>query len=529
MRKLFAFRKPAFAGRGVTPTLALIVAVACGMCVIATAVIWGKQAGDESVRERESLIARDMVVSIDRILDNVVTRRRVELRSLPGQSCALVAYRLAELKTYVHYVRAIDLVGHRRLYCSSALGPIDVPLLDYLQPAPSGITIGLAAGTFNQPDTPVMPLYVSTGPDTGLLYVVEAAYLADALAHGVRYEADHVVLVVSNTGALNNSGNMIPADSAAARQGTRASSTRWAFSIAVVAAPEFVSHAHWKYGLLAGAAALLVNLLIAAAWLIAFAPRRLMLAAVRRGLKQGQLHLAYQPIVEIATRRIAGVEALIRWTHPKWGPVNPGVFMVEVERSSLLPRITRFALERASDEIAHKTKVRPLRLAVNIAPMDLERDGFVADVLAVNQKLPDDITLVLELTERLLLQKHPRTEAIFQRLKAHGVKFAIDDFGTQHSNLDLLGRFPFDYVKIDGQFVRQIDKKGYELIRAIAGVAKHYGMEVIAEGVETAAQHEALRSLGIPFGQGYFYQRPVPVSALFVDADTTAQGASVVP
>ncbi|MEX3936248.1 EAL domain-containing protein [Paraburkholderia phymatum] len=349
------------------------------------------------------------------------------------------------------------------------------------------------------------------------------------LAHGVRYEADHVVLVVSNAGALNNSGDMIPADSAAARQGTRSSSTRWAFSIAVVAAPEFVSHAHWKHGLLAGAAALLVNLLIAAAWLIAFAPRRLMLAAVRRGLKQGQLHLAYQPIVEIATRRIAGVEALIRWTHPKWGPVNPGVFMVEVERSSLLPRITRFALERASDEVAQKTKVRPLRLAVNIAPMNLERDDFVADVLAVNQKLPDDITLVLELTERLLLQKHPRTEAISQRLKARGVKFAIDDFGTQHSNLDLLGRFPFDYVKIDGQFVRQIDKKGYELIRAIAGMAKHYGMAVIAEGVETSAQHEALRSLGILFGQGYFYQRPVPVSALFVDAGSASQGASIVP
>jgi EAL domain-containing protein (putative c-di-GMP-specific phosphodiesterase class I) len=135
----------------------------------------------------------------------------------------------------------------------------------------------------------------------------------------------------------------------------------------------------------------------------------------------------------------------------------------------------------------------------------------------VNDTLPDDITLVLEVTERFLLQKHPRIEAIFDSLKSHGVRFAIDDFGTHHSNLDLLGRFPFDYVKVDGQFVRQVDRKGCELIRAIAAVSTHYGMEVIAEGVETESQHEALRKLGIPFGQGYYYQRPVPVSQLFVD------------
>lgn len=231
-------------------------------------------------------------------------------------------------------------------------------------------------------------------------------------------------------------------------------------------------------------------------------------------------YIAHQPVVEIATRRVTGVEALIRWTHPKWGPVSPSAFMTEVESSSLLASVTRFAPQRATEDIAQTTDIRPLRIAVNIAPMDLERKDFVADVLAANDKLPDDITLVFEVTERFLLQKHPRTEAIFNSLKAHGVQFAIDDFGTQHSNLDLLGRFPFDYVKIDGQFVRQVDRQGRELIRAIAAVSKHYGMEVVAEGVETESQHEALRSLGIPFGQGYFYQRPEPISQLFVTTST---------
>ncbi|MBN3763424.1 EAL domain-containing protein [Burkholderia sp. Ac-20365] len=497
--------------------LALVIAVICGVCVLVTAALWARHEDQATIRERESLIAKDMVASVDRILDNVTASQHDALSTLPGQDCTAVEHRLSELETYVLYVRSVNLVANQRVYCSSALGSIDLPLSSYLPIAPSGITFDLITGTPWQPQSPVMPLFVPTHQKTGLLYVVESTYLADTLAHGVRYEAGQVVLVVSNARALNARGEVISADSAAALNGTRASSSRWAFSIAVAAAPRFISQTHWKYGLLAGTAAILLNLLIAAAYLIVFAPRRLLLSAVRRALRQGQLFIAYQPVVEIATRRIAGVEALIRWTHPKWGDVSPAAFMTEVESSNLLPAVTRFALQRATSDIVQRTDIRPLRVAVNVAPMDLERKDFVADVLAANDTLPDDITLVLEVTERFLLDKHPRIEAIFNVLKAQGVQFAIDDFGTQHANLDLLGRFPFDYVKIDGQFVRQVDRGGSELIRAIAAVSKHYGMEVVAEGVETEAQHEALRSLGIPFGQGYFYQRPVPVSQLFVD------------
>jgi EAL domain-containing protein (putative c-di-GMP-specific phosphodiesterase class I) len=121
---------------------------------------------------------------------------------------------------------------------------------------------------------------------------------------------------------------------------------------------------------------------------------------------------------------------------------------------------------------------------------------------------------VLEVTERFLLARHPRVQKIFETLREHGVRFALDDFGTEHSNLDLLGRFPFDFVKIDRQFVEQVDKGGASLIEGIATVAAHYGMQVIAEGVETEAQHDALRRLGILFAQGYLYRRPVPADEL---------------
>jgi EAL domain-containing protein (putative c-di-GMP-specific phosphodiesterase class I) len=107
-----------------------------------------------------------------------------------------------------------------------------------------------------------------------------------------------------------------------------------------------------------------------------------------------------------------------------------------------------------------------------------------------------------------------RIAAVFQALKANGVKFAIDDFGTQHSNLDVLTRFPFDYVKIDRQFVNQIDTGGGDLVKGIVSVARHFGLQVIAEGVETEAQHQALQTADVPFAQGYLYQRPVRAAEL---------------
>ncbi|WP_244173575.1 EAL domain-containing protein [Caballeronia temeraria] len=225
--------------------------------------------------------------------------------------------------------------------------------------------------------------------------------------------------------------------------------------------------------------------------------------------------MVYQPVVDIATRRTVGAEALLRWTHPRWGPISPAVFMAELEKSNLLADVTRFVLQRATADVRRTTESAPFRIAVNVAPMDLERKGFVSELLALTERLPESTILVLEVTERFLLARHPRVQKIFQTLREQGVRFALDDFGTENSNLDLLGRFPFDFVKIDRQFIEHVDNGGANHIEGIAAVAGHYGMQVIAEGVETEAQHNALRKLGIPYGQGYLYQRPVSADELF--------------
>ncbi|SDE28871.1 EAL domain-containing protein [Paraburkholderia lycopersici] len=505
-----AYRSPVRKRRlsGLIPTLGLIVTFVCAASLLLFAIAAGIREGDRSIRRREALIAHDMVSAIEHILDSVRGAQGAALAALAGQPCERVARRFAELRTHVNYVRGINLVANGRLYCSSAFGPYELPLAPFFPHVPAGIAINLIGGSPWQPHVPVMPLYVPAGENLGLLYVIESAYLTDALAHGVRYGAGRVTLSVPGAAALDDRGALLAADGPASRAGARATSSRWGFSVDVVFAPPAYQAARWKSGLRFGAAALLVDLLVGAAWLIAFAPRRLLLSAVRRGLRHGQFHVVYQPVVELATGRVGGVEALVRWTHPKFGEVSPDVFMADVEGSGLLGPLTRFVLERATTEMVRATTVRPFHLAVNVAPMDLDRKDFVADVLRAVDRLPPGVNLILEVTERFLLEKRARTDAIFEALKARGVKFAIDDFGTHHSNLDLLGQFPFDYVKIDGQFVRQLDKRGDQLVKGIVAMASHFEMAIIAEGVETEAQHEMLCRLGIPYAQGYFYRRP---------------------
>jgi EAL domain-containing protein (putative c-di-GMP-specific phosphodiesterase class I) len=502
------------AWRGIAPRLWQLALLACGLLILLASVLAGEQYATRAVDARERLIGSELAASVDRILSSVISRRQAEVTALAGRPCAQVERQLSALQTYVTYVRAITLVGDGRLYCSSALGAIDLPLSSYRYKAGAPVSIKLLPGTQFQPGVPVLALFHATSDRLGVLYIIEGEYIADLLAHGVRYGAEQTALSIAGVGRLTDQGKFVTASEPLPSETSRVASSSWPFSIVLSASPEFVSQMRWKYGLLFGGIGVLLNALLAAVYLLTFAPRRLLLAAVRRGLRLGEMYVVYQPIVDIASRATVGVEALLRWNHPKWGAISPAVFMVEVESSALLADVTGFTLRTAAAEMSKLMPTRPLRIAINIAPRDLERRGFVAEVLAVNDGLPEGVSLVLELTERFLLNKSPRVMEIFEILKARGVRFAIDDFGTQHSNLDLLSRFPFDFVKIDGQFVAQTDTGGVELIKGIVSVARHFGLLVIAEGVETEAQHRALRDAGVPFGQGYLYQRPLRVSEL---------------
>ncbi|WP_236674473.1 EAL domain-containing protein [Paraburkholderia hospita] len=479
-----------------------------------SAVILGEHVATRAIREHERLIGNDLVASVDSVLVSASARSHANVEALAGLPCSEVERNLAELETHLRYIRAVALAENGRVYCSSALGSIDVPLSAYLKPGHSPQSIALLAQTPFQPGIPVLVLLNPASGNSGVLYVIEGDYLADVLVHGIRYGAQSAVLTIEGSGALDEQGRFHSGGVIDAVHPTEVTSKAWPFAIQVTSSPGLVARKRWGYALAFGAVGLLVDGLIAALYLLAFAPRRLLLAAVRHGLRRGEFHVVYQPVVAVKSRSVVGVEVLLRWHHAKWGPISPAAFMDEVESSNMLAEVTRFVLQTVLADMKAYPPSSPLRIAINVAPRDLERKGFVDEVVVAVKTLRPHVNLMRELTERFLLSDGARTSATFAALKAEGVKFAIDDFGTQHSNLDLLRRFPFDYVKIDRQFVNQVDTGGAGLISGIVALARHFGLEVIAEGVETQSQHDGLLEVGVPYAQGYLYQRPVVASML---------------
>ncbi|MDP4003894.1 EAL domain-containing protein [Methylobacterium sp. NEAU K] len=243
--------------------------------------------------------------------------------------------------------------------------------------------------------------------------------------------------------------------------------------------------------------------------------RRQLGTDLRRALAEGQFELHYQPIVGAHSQALHGFEALLRWRHPQHGPVSPEEFIPLAEEIGLIKPLGAWVLATACTAAARWPE--PVRIAVNLSPLQFIGEGLGADVraaLAVSGLSPD--RLELEITESVLLQDNAANLALLREFRAAGVRIAMDDFGTGYSSLSYLHRFPFDKLKIDQCFVRSLARDGgsVAILRAMIWLGKALKIDVLAEGVETPEQAQILREEGCHELQGYLFGRPAPVSGL---------------
>jgi EAL domain-containing protein (putative c-di-GMP-specific phosphodiesterase class I) len=254
-------------------------------------------------------------------------------------------------------------------------------------------------------------------------------------------------------------------------------------------------------------------------------------ADLRKALSHGELQLYYQPLVNLERNEICGLEALMRWSHPERGMISPGTFIPLAEETGMIVPIGEWALRQACADAAQWPE--HIKVAVNLSPAQFKSRNLVQVVFAALAASGLAASrLELEITESVLLHDNAATVATLHQLRSLGVRIAMDDFGTGYSSLSYLRSFPFDKIKIDRCFVKDLsdsNEGSVAILRAVANLGLSLGMITTAEGVETKEQRDKVRAEGCTEMQGYFFSPPRPkgdIERLFLNPAQRSASAS---
>jgi EAL domain-containing protein (putative c-di-GMP-specific phosphodiesterase class I) len=241
---------------------------------------------------------------------------------------------------------------------------------------------------------------------------------------------------------------------------------------------------------------------------------------LRRAIERRELQVHYQPIVALATGRISGFEALLRWEHPDRGWISPATFVPVAEETGLILPIGLWVLRAACCQLrewqSRSAEHAALMMSVNLSGKQLVEPDIVEQIDQVLRETGVCAEhLKLEITESVIMDHALSTAEVLTRLKQRGVQLSLDDFGTGYSSLSYLHRFPIDTLKVDRSFVNRLDVEDGDpvIVQTIVTLAHTLGMQVIAEGIETEAQAELLKAMGCYYGQGYLFSRPIDGAA----------------
>jgi diguanylate cyclase (GGDEF)-like protein len=239
---------------------------------------------------------------------------------------------------------------------------------------------------------------------------------------------------------------------------------------------------------------------------------------LKGAIEQGGLIVHYQPQVDLRTNTVSGVEALVRWQHPRLGLLGADQFVALAEQAGVMRELTASVLEQAlAQQRAWIDEGRELALAVNVSATNLVDSAFLGDLRSLLDRwhTPPGM-LRLEITESVLISEGSRVRSVIDSLGDLGVNLSLDDFGTGYSPLSYLRELPVNEIKIDRSFVEAMmsDRDTATIVASVIDLARRLGIEVVAEGIETAGQLEMLRSFECPFAQGYLFSRPLPAQTI---------------
>jgi sensor c-di-GMP phosphodiesterase-like protein len=470
---------------------------------------------ERALKHNTEQTAEEAIRQFELMLDNNALAAR-ELLPLAGQSCIDVNLALREQVTRRPFVRSTNLLWDDTIYCSSLFGDYQEKLTagDYTKGA-----ILLMKGNLVTPNTAVLVYRLSEGKQ-GAMSILDGYHLSNVLR---MIGGKTLLLLQVGPNWLTADGkfhdNTLPTLPVAQ---TRLTSSRYAFTVEA----GFPAGETWRY--MSSEYPPLFSLLIFFGVISGFIGHFLQKRSsspsheLQRALEASEFIPYFQPVVHGDSKKWSGAEVLMRWNHPKEGLVRPDMFIPFAEHSGLIVPMTRSLMQQTAALLApHQASFDGLfHVGINITAShcrDLELVADCREFLAAFT--PGAISLVLELTERELIEPTAITHQLFEQLHELGVMIAIDDFGTGHSSLAYLRQFNVDFLKIDQSFVAMIgaDALSRHILDTIIELSAKLDLDIVAEGVETEEQSDYLTAHGVNFLQGYLFGRPMP-GAEFINA-----------
>jgi EAL domain-containing protein (putative c-di-GMP-specific phosphodiesterase class I) len=437
------------------------------------------------------------------------------LQPLTLNNCHDVSAELTSRAAFSINVRAFLLVRDKKAFCSSATGPMDVPLEELIPELHINkpLDMVLLPGTPMLPNKPAIAIwYRNPLVKDGGVFTSVNINLTPYLLYTARQDEFAGIAVIIGDHALSTmSGSLLKAHDLHEPPARTATLKDFPLTINLYAEQWTTDELLFAlfFGLVCGIAAGSLSYYILT---IRLNPGKEILTAIKRG----QFYVVYQPVVDAKELKMRGVEVLMRWKHPTMGEIPPDAFINFAEAQKLIVPLTLHLFDLIIQDAPVLQTVLPpgAKLGINIAPGHLHADSFKEDMRTFNAALPPDhFQTVLEITERDMIQQREANQ-LFEWLHNEGFEIAIDDFGTGHSALIYLERFTMDYLKIDRGFVNAIGTETVTspVLDAVLTLARRLNMSTVAEGVETPEQAAWLREHGVNFLQGYWISRPMPLA-----------------
>ncbi len=466
-------------------------------------------------------LQRDTAITAEILLgqvDHVTSIARHTLHTtaqMANQPCENVVEKMTETGALTPYIRSTGLVRGDTLVCSSITGSRQQSIRSVyglpLSAEMGSLEITAINGTRSVPHQTAIIYASGAGNGITVFSVVDGRYFTDLME--TLDDENHAILRLRfSDGPVISSQDKGTEDLAgfSAVFNSDFSQAR----IQIITPWQSLARYLVRNMIFLGPASLLLTLATLYLWRRWLTGKLSLADEIAKGMARGEFVVHYQPVCEAASGMCTGAEALMRWQRAEGSSISPALFIQAAEEEEMIISLTRHLFGLIAADVKAWQVTAPFHLGVNIAAAHLTDDAFTTDVLQFRQSLAASFRLVLEVTERSLVDDTALASENLNALRQHGCQVAVDDFGTGYCSLSLLHNLPVDYLKIDKIFIDTLTSAGTDtpVLDTIIGLSKRLGLATIAEGVSTQQQAEWLKDNRVSYVQGYLYARPMPAA-----------------